>query len=494
MKRNILKYTAIILSLIIIIAAFAGCSAGSASDDSGSATNNSEKSAQVEVNAANADYFTERDLDFSYADRETQTIVLNGSSAESTSSAVKTDGSVITITDEGVYIVSGKLTDGGIIVDAEETDKIQIVLNGAEISNSDGAAIYAESADKLFITLAEGTENSLSDGGKEYTQTDSEKTVDGVIFADCDLTLNGAGKLTVNAGWKHAVVSKNDLVITGGEYDITSAEKGFEGENSIRICGGGFTVKSGDDAFHADEETDKEKGFVYIQGGDFKIESGDDGIHGVTTLTIDGGSFDITAHEALEATVITINGGEINISASDDGINAAAKSEFYDPQVIINAGSLTIKMGAGDTDAIDSNGTIEINGGTVDITAQSAFDYETSGKINGGEVTVNGEKVTEITNQFGGGMGGMRGGLGGFGNREQMTDENGETLTRPERENFTDENGETVTGRGRKNFGGNGGTPPEMPTDENGNAVFPGNMKPDGEMPGNVTGDPSQTA
>ena len=71
-------------------------------------------------------------------------------------------------------------------------------------------------------------------------------------------------------------------------------------------------------------------------------------------------------------------------------------------------------MGAGDTDAIDSNGSIIINSGTVTITANSPFDYDTTGEINGGTITVNGETVTEMTNQFGGGMGGQ-GGRGGKG-------------------------------------------------------------------------------
>ena len=123
-------------------------------------------------------------------------------------------------------------------------------------------------------------------------------------------------------------------------------------------------------------------------------------------------------------------------------------------------------MGQGDTDAVDSNGSIAVNGGSLNITAQSAFDFETEGKINGGEVTVNGEKITEISNQFGGGM---HGGQDGFGNREPMTDENGETLTRPDFKNFTNENGETLKRpeRGERPPQAEGETPPEPPTGEN---------------------------
>ena len=72
-------------------------------------------------------------------------------------------------------------------------------------------------------------------------------------------------------------------------------------------------------------------------------------------------------------------------------------------------------MGPGDTDAIDSNGDLTINGGTIDITAQSPFDFDGTGALNGGTITVNGEQVTELTNQMMGGPGGapMQGGPGG---------------------------------------------------------------------------------
>ncbi len=448
MKRYI-KYIAIIVSVILVAITVTACSINKNNTDNQTDTS-SGKTSEVKTDAAQSDYFTERDLDPSYEEKDAKQL--------------RPGNSGTAITEEGVYILSGKY-EGGVIIDAGESAKVQLVLNNAEITNSTGPAIYVKSADKVFITLPEGTENTLTDSGEEYTQS-GEKSIDGVIFADSDLTLNGSGKLSVTAGYKHAIVSKKDLTITDGSYEITSAEKALEGENSIRICGGEFVIKAGDDALHADEENDKDKGFVYISGGSFNIESDDDGIHAVTVLTIDGGTFIITAHEALEATQVIINDGEISISASDDGINAAKKSELYDPKVEINGGNIKIVMGQGDTDAVDSNGSIAVNGGSLNITAQSAFDFETEGKINGGEVTVNGEKITEISNQFGGGM---HGGQDGFGKREPMTDENGETLTRPDFKNFTNENGETLKRpeRGERPPQAEGETPPEPPTGEN---------------------------
>ena len=112
-----------------------------------------------------------------------------------------------------------------------------------------------------------------------------------------------------------------------------------------------------------------------------------------------------------------INGGTINISASDDGINGARKSTAYTVTVEINGGELTIVMGQGDTDGIDSNGNLYINGGTVNVTGQSAFDYDGNCEHNGGTIIVNGSETDTITNQFAGGMGGGPGGMGGPGFR-----------------------------------------------------------------------------
>ncbi|MBQ7499998.1 MAG: hypothetical protein IJT91_03795, partial [Clostridia bacterium] len=90
------------------------------------------------------------------------------------------------------------------------------------------------------------------------------------------------------------------------------------------------------------------------------------------------------------------------------------KSDAYTPAVEINGGDITIVMGAGDTDAIDSNGNIIITGGTIDVTGQSAFDYDGQAQFTGGTLIVNGQQVDSIPNQMmGGGMGGMNGGMNG---------------------------------------------------------------------------------
>ena len=177
-------------------------------------------------------------------------ITLSGGSASSDSDAVQISGSTVTITDEGTYILSGTLNDGMIVVSAEDTDKIQLVLDNVEITSSDSAAIYVLEADKVFITTASGSENSLANGG-EYVAID-DNNIDAVIFSKSDLTLNGAGTLTINAAAGHGVVSKDDLVLTSGAYTITAASQGLSGKDSVRIANGTYTITSGKDGIHAE--------------------------------------------------------------------------------------------------------------------------------------------------------------------------------------------------------------------------------------------------
>ncbi|MDO5558689.1 MAG: carbohydrate-binding domain-containing protein [Oscillospiraceae bacterium] len=363
----------------------------------------SEESTDSESSAKNntSEIFSKRDLE--------QTPDLNDSQSISIE-----NGKNVSITKEGVYKLSGTADDVTITVEAPDDAKVQLVLDGLHITNTDAPAVYIRSCDKAFITTTE-SDNTLST--TDEFAADSDTNLDAVIFSKSDLTLNGTGSLNLSCGKGNGISAKDDLYITGGSYTINSAEDCIEANDSISVCDGSFYLTSQKDAIKCNNKDDLTKGSVYISGGTFDICAADDGIQGTTTVVIDGGTITISScSEGIEATNITINDGTIDINASDDGINAAQKSTAYDIAIEFNGGSTTISMGAGDTDAVDSNGTIYVNDGIINITAPtSSFDYDVAGEIRGGTVTVNGEQITEMPEDMMGGRGqhggGMQGGM-----------------------------------------------------------------------------------
>ncbi len=195
------------------------------------------------------------------------------------------------------------LTDGQIVVNAGETDKMQLVLKGADITSSTSAAIYALQADKVFLTLAEGTENTLTNGG-EYVAID-DNNIDGVIFAKTDLTLNGSGSLTLNAQAGHGVVSKDDLVITGGSYTVTAGSHGLSAKDSIAIAAGTFAITSGKDGIHAENSEDTSLGYLYLGDGSYTITAQGDAISASGAAQIDGGTYTLTTGEGSASVTMT---------------------------------------------------------------------------------------------------------------------------------------------------------------------------------------------
>ena len=329
---------------------------------------------------------------------------------EGATSYTVADGQDITITSEGVYVISGTASNMSIVVDAGDEDKVQLVLDGVSITNTDSPCIYVKNADKVFVTTSASSENSLTVSGT-FT-ADGDTNTDAVIFAKDDLTVNGMGTLNISST-DNGITCKDDLKVTGGTINISCEGSALESKDSVSVADGVINVTKSNDGIHAEDSDDDTKGYVYISGGTLNITAADDGIHATTIAQIDGGNIDITSAEGIEATEVQINDGTINISASDDGINAAAKSKSMDIWVEINGGTTTIKMGQGDTDGIDSNGDIRVTGGTVDVTGQSTFDYDGTATHTGGTVIVNGEETDEFPNQFGGGFPGG-GGKGGF--------------------------------------------------------------------------------
>ena len=316
-----------------------GCSATDAGEPSIASTaevleeNASEKSveyasfeevaAAFDASALNFEY-SKRDMDASFDESSATKITLSGDSASVSGSGAAAEGSTVTISTAGTYIVSGKLTDGSITVTTSENDKVQIVLNGVKIASSSGPAIDTQSADKCFITLAEGTQNSLSDGSA-FTSEDANAC----IYATCDLTINGSGSLDVSGNYRHGVFSKDDLVVYGGSINVSAVEDGLNGKDSVKIGAGDISIDSGADGVKSSKSTNPEKGFVYVGGGSLSIDAEDDGIQAKTCLCIAGWSIEIDAaddalHSDLEG---VLNGGSTSVRSGDDAFHCETKLE-----------------------------------------------------------------------------------------------------------------------------------------------------------------------
>ena len=344
------------------------------------------------------DMFTKRDLAGNYDESEAVKITLSGKTAACNSSNVQIEDGVVTIKAAGVYVLSGTFTDGTIVVDAGDDDKVQLVLDGVSITAADYAAIYAKNADKVFVTLAEGAGNSLMVSG-DYVQTD-DNNVDAVIFAKCDLTLNGTGSLTVKDNTGHGIVSKDDLVVTGGTYTIYSQDHCLNGKDSVRIADGTFNLSCDEDGIHAGND-DQQDGYVYIEGGDINISVGDDALHAEGLLIITGGDIDVSKScEGVEGYKILVTGGFNAAGGSSGsgynhdgfgggpgmgGVYMDADSDAY---IFITGGTININA---DGDGIDSNGCIGITGGSVYVLGPSdngngAMDYGICAAITGGGI------------------------------------------------------------------------------------------------------------
>ena len=381
------KWPAVLLAALLLMTA--GC--GGSDADSGSSAG-STSAADV---PAEEDLFTDRDYRTDYEDENSVLITLSGTDAECDSAAVTVSSGMVTITEEGTYVITGTLTDGTIAVDVEDSEKVWLVFEDVSVTSEDFAALYVISADKVFLTLADGTENTLTNGGA-FTAID-DNDVDAVIFSKDDLTINGGGSLTVTSPAGLGIVCKDDLKITGGTFEITAGDgHALSAKDSVRIAAGTFVLTGSKDGIQADNDEDEEEGFVYICGGEFTITAEGDGISasayaavtdGSLTITAGGGSAsasdsdfvdsmqqrmqnyayggtsqgteeDSTSCKGIKAAgQLTICDGTLMIDSADDGLHSNS-------DVLICGGTLTICSG---DDGVHADETLIIEGDVIDI-------------------------------------------------------------------------------------------------------------------------------
>ncbi len=314
--------------------------------------------------------FTENDLNAAWdAGNATEIILSDEGSTVRGNGAYVNNGDVY-IVYAGKYVLSGELSNGSVIVEADGDDKIWLMLNGVSIHCEEDAAIRVEQAGKVFLTLQDGTENTLY-SGSSYNGEAVSAGVDGTIYSRDDLTINGAGSLRVTAEYQHGIVCNDDFVITGGTLNITAVQDAIHANDSVRIKDADLMLSAGDDGITV--SNDEETSFLYVESGNITIPS---------------------CSEGLEAVQITIAGGTLDMKPIDDGLNANG----YSGNSVINitGGEITVTVENGrDADGIDSNKDIFISGGKLFVSVSDsggscAIDC---GSENGGKCEISGGTV-----------------------------------------------------------------------------------------------------
>ncbi len=378
------KLLALFCATALSMTAVAGCTGAKSSTgnvvSSETETNAEETSAQSEAGSySSADMFTERDLAGTYEESGAVYVTLSGDGIIGETDGVAINGQTVTITAEGTYIFSGTLSEGQIVVDADNA-KVQIVFDNVDITCASSAAVYVKSAEKVFVTPAEGAQNTLRNTD-EYVAID-DNNIDAVIFAKSDLTLNGTGSLTIVSAEGHGIVSKDDLKITGGTYDIIAAGHALSGKDSVRIADGTFILTAEKDGIHAENADDEEKGYIYIADGDFAITSDGDGMDASNIVQIEDGTFDITAGggaaNSLKTHESDMPGGGMSQNIErPDGESMPQMGEKPDEESMSQMGEkpdgenmpqdTTTDESGTSTKGIKAGGGMYLNGGTYQI-------------------------------------------------------------------------------------------------------------------------------
>ena len=429
-----MKKIIVFLLLALSLISFVSCHDNESDGDSGSQSVSPSEIPSDEM-------FTDRDTDSEYSEDECITINLLGETAKSSSDSVQISGGKIIIKEDASYIVNGELTDGMIIVNAPETAKPRIILNGASISSS-SSPIYVFSCDKLFLTLASETKNVLKTA-ETFEQIDNSN-LDSAIFSKSDITINGSGSLKITSSG-HGISAKDDLVISGGDIDINAKSHAIQANDSARFTEATLKLVSQKDGIHVENSESAERGFAYIENGSFDITSALDGISASLNIQINGGNIKIVSGGGSSASIsssvsakgikaasdLLIKGGSFNISSADDALHS-------NTNLFVSGGSFEISSG---DDAFHADESLSISGGDASITKC----YEGLEALN---IVISGGKYEMVcsddginaaggndssgfggnfgNDMFGGGMGGGRPGRpGGMGGGMGGTSSNG---------------------------------------------------------------------
>lgn len=259
---------------------------------------------------------------------------------------------IVSISEGGSYEITGTWTEGMLYIKAEEAVKLK--LNGVSIINSQGPAIYVDDAKEVWIEAAEGSENVLEDGAKYDASLSANaegEMAKGTIFSNDDLIFYGAGCLKVTGNYKHGICSDDSVIFQDGRYIILAEKDGVHAKEGILVSQGEIQVLKGNDGMESESD-------LIMNGGSYQAAVVDDGMVAAQNLYFNDGSVAVSVcTEGIEAKgQLYVNGGTIEVAGEDDGINGGTL-------VQINGGTVYVNMSTGD--GLDSNGSLEMNGGLV---------------------------------------------------------------------------------------------------------------------------------
>ena len=385
------------------------------------------------------DIVTDRDLEGTWEEDGATKINLSDDGCAVDGAGAVADGTTVTITAGGTYVLTGQISAGQVVVNADG-EKVQLVLDGASVTSTDSAAILVRAAKKVWLTLTDGTQNKLATSGS--FAEDDEYSIDGAVWCKSDLTINGTGALKVSSAEGHGIVCKDELALVSGDVEVKAARHAVQAQDAACVVAGTWSLTAGTDGIHCGDDDDAEKGSVLIvggtvsidaasdgvdaanvlevDGGEVTVSAGDDGLHSERALQVDGGTVTVTkSYEGLEGSTVTVNGGVIDVTSLDDGVNAAGdptgdssaeatdagasgpEADGEQPEAPMGGGQAPAEGGQapakggqapaeGGQAPTDATGQAPTDAGGQAPGAGGAMDYDSTAQvtINGGKLTI----------------------------------------------------------------------------------------------------------
>ena len=312
--KKIRQAAAVVMTGILLVTA-AGCqTADTAQGESGQTANTAqgesvqtadaessgETGQTVDQSVIEAAVEAAENINADWSEDEVDSIVtLQGDTAEESGSGVQIDRNTVTIVKGGTYLFRGTL-NGQIVVNTDKKTDVRLILDGMTITCEDSAPVDGILAQTITVTLAEGSENVLTNG-TEYVYDDASKEEpNAALYAKNNLVINGNGSLTVNANCNYGINAKDSLILAGGTVTVNSVGDGISGKDSVIILGGTYNVTSQSDGIQSFNDEDDDCGWIYVVDGTFVIDAQEDGFQAETLLLTEGGSYQVTTGGGIE--------------------------------------------------------------------------------------------------------------------------------------------------------------------------------------------------